>query len=72
MNTNTKTVVGMFVLLMGLILAGYMLRDRNQVPDVNPPPSLSDPVACTMDAKICPDGSAVGRVGPKCEFLACP
>ncbi len=30
------------------------------------------PVACTMDAKICPDGSAVGRSGPKCEFTACP
>ncbi len=30
------------------------------------------PVACTMDAKICPDGSAVGRIGPNCEFAACP
>ena len=30
------------------------------------------PVACTMDAKICPDGSAVGRVGPNCEFADCP
>ena len=27
---------------------------------------------CTMDAKICPDGSAVGRTGPKCEFSPCP
>ncbi len=30
------------------------------------------PVACTMEAKLCPDGSAVGRTGPKCEFAACP
>lgn len=30
------------------------------------------PVACTMDAKICPDGTAVGRVGPNCEFAPCP
>jgi len=29
-------------------------------------------VACTMEAKICPDGTAVGRVGPKCEFAPCP
>ena len=29
-------------------------------------------IACTLDAKICPDGSAVGRVGPNCEFAACP
>lgn len=27
---------------------------------------------CTMEAKICPDGSAVGRSGPNCEFAACP
>lgn len=30
------------------------------------------PVACTEEAKICPDGSAVGRSGPKCEFAPCP
>lgn len=29
-------------------------------------------VYCTMDVKICPDGSAVGRTGPKCEFAECP
>src|SRR5258708_24675936 len=27
---------------------------------------------CTMEAKICPDGSSVGRTGPKCEFTLCP
>ncbi len=25
-----------------------------------------------MEAKLCPDGSAVGRTGPNCEFAACP
>ncbi len=30
------------------------------------------PVACTADAKQCPDGSYVGRTGPNCEFTACP
>jgi hypothetical protein len=30
------------------------------------------PQACTMEAKICPDGSAVGRTGPDCAFAACP
>ncbi len=28
--------------------------------------------ACTMEAKLCPDGSSVGRQGPTCEFAACP
>jgi hypothetical protein len=30
-----------------------------------------DPVFCTSDAKMCPDGSYVGRTGPSCEFV-CP
>lgn len=29
-------------------------------------------VACTMEAKMCPDGSYVGRVPPNCEFAPCP
>jgi putative hemolysin len=32
----------------------------------------NEEVFCTMDAKLCPDGSYVGRVGPKCEFSTCP
>jgi len=28
--------------------------------------------ACTQEAKLCPDGSAVGRTGPNCEFAPCP
>lgn len=28
--------------------------------------------ACTLEAKICPDGSSVGRTGPNCEFAPCP
>ncbi|KKU91074.1 MAG: hypothetical protein UY23_C0004G0019 [Candidatus Jorgensenbacteria bacterium GW2011_GWA1_48_11] len=32
----------------------------------------AEPVACTEEAKLCADGSAVGRTGPNCEFAACP
>lgn len=32
----------------------------------------TEQVACTMEAKMCPDGSYVGRGGPSCEFAACP
>lgn len=35
-------------------------------------PPNTGAVACTMEAKICPDGSAVGRQGPNCEFAKCP
>lgn len=30
-----------------------------------------EPVVCTKDAKVCPDGSTVGRVLPDCEFAKC-
>ena len=29
------------------------------------------PVACSQEAKLCPDGSYVGRQGPNCEFTEC-
>lgn len=28
--------------------------------------------ACTLEAKVCPDGSSVGRTGLNCEFAECP
>jgi len=37
-----------------------------------PRPGWNQPVACTEEAKVCPDGSAVGRTGPNCEFAPCP
>ena len=41
---------------------GVLTKNGNQA---------SEPIACTMDAKMCPDGTYVGRTGPKCEFV-CP
>lgn len=35
-------------------------------------PEFDYPTACTMEAKICPDGSSVGRQGPNCDFSPCP
>ncbi|MCE9548826.1 Gmad2 immunoglobulin-like domain-containing protein [Candidatus Nomurabacteria bacterium] len=35
-------------------------------------PKNEEQIACTMDAKMCPDGSYVGRSGLKCEFTPCP
>ncbi len=37
------------------------------------PPLGGEPInPCTEEAKICSDGSAVGRSGPNCEFEKCP
>lgn len=35
-------------------------------------PAGPEQVVCTQEAKLCPDGSYVGRSGPNCEFAACP
>ncbi len=29
-------------------------------------------IACPIDAKVCPDGTSVGRIGTSCMFPACP
>ncbi|MCU0660518.1 MAG: hypothetical protein MUD00_02815 [Candidatus Pacebacteria bacterium] len=50
--------------IIGLIIFVIYLNSKQK--------DSTTPVACTMDAKICPDGTAVGRVGPNCDFAACP
>jgi hypothetical protein len=36
------------------------------------PPDTHVPGECTDETKICGDGTPVGRVGPDCDFAACP
>lgn len=33
---------------------------------------FSSKKACTLEAKICLDGTTVGRIPPNCEFAPCP
>jgi len=55
---------------------GYNPDDPNNAgtrPQPGPRPMPpDDQVMCTMEAKICPDGTGVGRTGPNCEFAPCP
>jgi hypothetical protein len=51
--------------IAGLILVKYKVGKEDGGPK-------DSDVFCTQDAKLCPDGSYVGRTGPKCEFAACP
>jgi len=39
---------------------------------VNKKSAEVSPAACTMEAKLCSDGSYVGRTEPNCEFASCP
>ena len=57
-------------LLLGILLivilgvGGLIYRNAIEHP--------SQPIACPMDAKLCPDGTSVGREGLSCTFPACP
>lgn len=66
-------VVTLLILVLGLIIVLMIaMMDRPLFQEPTTPPPYGDGVACTMDAKICPDGSGVGRIPPSCEFAPCP
>ena len=58
----------LILLSLGFTAAGC----SEPAPPTAPTPDLPPATACQMDAKLCPDGSSVGRSGPDCEFAACP
>jgi len=58
------TLLPIIAFLLGMQFQQKLTKD---VPSVE-----IEQQACTMDAKVCPDGSTVGRTGPNCEFSACP
>ncbi len=41
-------------------------------PPIKSPVETPTPIACTLEAKQCPDGSYVSRSLPNCEFAICP
>ncbi|MCX6785772.1 MAG: Gmad2 immunoglobulin-like domain-containing protein [Candidatus Komeilibacteria bacterium] len=53
-------IVLILIVVLGFIFWPKVFKPQNS------------PVACTMEAKLCPDGSSVGRSGPNCEFAPCP
>ena len=68
---NKKTLlIVIMVLLIGIFIE-YMIWGINITTD-NEEKDVSEAVVCTMDVKICPDGSAVSRIPPDCDFSECP
>jgi len=84
---NKILLIVTVLLMVGAVGFGayYFGRQQRQPQEIfnSPTPELlpslmptsspsSEPVVCTMEAKICPDGTQVGRTGPNCEFAPCP
>ena len=65
-------IKSMYVCIAVAVIAGvlgaFLLKQQPTQSGDTPVP---EGVMCTMDARQCPDGSYVGRSGPKCEFV-CP
>ena len=55
-------IISICAVIGGLIVFSYYFGLKN----------AEKPVACTLEAKLCSDGSYVGRTGPNCEFALCP
>lgn len=61
-----RWLVNGIIIVGGVILLIYFNR-----PPIGGFVNNLPPQACTEEAKVCPDGSAVGRTGPNCEFAPC-
>jgi len=68
-NRNTRKamsngrILGIIIFISILSIVIYKFYTAIPVTKISP--------ACTEEAKICPDGSTVGRTGPNCEFTPC-
>jgi hypothetical protein len=62
-----KELAAGIVLILVLGIGALLYRNVVERPGV-----IAPEVACTAEAKLCPDGTAVGRQGIRCEFAACP
>lgn len=63
-----RTIAFIFMLVLVFV---YIIFFKNK-PAKDSSGTDQNQIACTMEAKECPDGSFVGRSGPKCEFAPCP
>lgn len=60
-------IKNILIVVVGLALIGLVYVFVK--PSLRP---IDGQVACSEEARRCLDGSYVGRIGPQCEFAACP
>ena len=66
---TNRIIVSLIIVGLAVVAAPFILSAQVGVgASVN---ANVEATICTMDAKLCPDGSYVGRSGPNCEFK-CP
>lgn len=60
-----KQLFAGILLIVVLGIGGLLYRNALERP-------IGEYQVCTDDARVCPDGSAVGRTGSSCSFAPCP
>jgi len=60
MNKRLVLIVVIVILILGVGAYYFFAGKKTNI------------VACTQEAKVCPDGSTINRAGPNCEFAPCP
>ncbi|OGH67069.1 MAG: hypothetical protein A3B90_00575 [Candidatus Magasanikbacteria bacterium RIFCSPHIGHO2_02_FULL_41_13] len=58
-------IVFLLVVIIGILAINFKFNKQEKT-------SLPEYVMCPSEAKICPDGSTVIRMGSYCEFAECP
>lgn len=71
---KSNSILKVIIILLVAAAAGYGIYTSwpKSTSNQDESPASTEPVMCTMEAKLCADGSYVGRTGPKCEFAPCP
>jgi len=65
---KNRTIIWIVVVLIFIVGAYLYFTRTKDATDT----TVANQVACTIEAKLCPDGSYVSRSGPDCAFTACP
>lgn len=61
-----KQLLAGVVILFVVGFGSFLYRNTVERPGI-----IAAQSECTLEAKICPDGTSVGRTGPSCEFAVC-
>ena len=64
-----KQLIAGVILLLVVGLGAFLYRNILEHPATSLPGGGQ--IACTQEAKLCPDGTSVGRTGPTCDFALC-
>ncbi len=64
-----KGILSGIIIVVLIAFGAFVYRGAKERAISAPPSGAAQ--ACTQEAKVCPDGSSVGRTGPNCAFAAC-